>query len=238
MSSAPSIANTVLKFFSLTLLCLSISIYANAETSEKVSSERPKDLEVKITEEIPFLEVLHNGKVVRIQRIQDLSFKITNSFARTSRKCPPFCVRPIKLPDGVETVGEIELLHFLMNEVRNNTGILVDARLTAWHVKGTIPGSVSIPFTMFTRGVEDIDTLKLLGLLGVKEKDNGDLIFDDAMNLLLFCNGPWCGQSPKAIKHLLKMGYPAKKLLWYRGGMQAWQSFGLTTIQPESDLSK
>ena len=29
---------------------------------------------------------------------------------------------------------------------------------------------------------------------------------------------------------LLKMGYPPEKLKYYRGGMQAWTSLGLTVV--------
>jgi rhodanese-related sulfurtransferase len=53
---------------------------------------------------------------------------------------------------------------------------------------------------------------------------------------LLWCNGPWCGQSPRAIRALISLGYPAEKLYYYRGGMQMWQSLGLTTVLP-SDVS-
>jgi hypothetical protein len=49
---------------------------------------------------------------------------------------------------------------------------------------------------------------------------------------VLFCNGSWCGRSPTTIKGLLGIGYPAHKLLWYRGGMQDWGSLGLTTLKP------
>jgi rhodanese-related sulfurtransferase len=56
--------------------------------------------------------------------------------------------------------------------------------------------------------------------------------FDNAKTLVLFCNGSWCGQSSTTIKELLKIGYPAHKILWYRGGMQDWESLGLTTLKP------
>lgn len=230
-----------ISFFSILALIITMMLITNTVIAEDEKTEDKKEektddksdeLKVKITESIPFLEVNHAGKTVRIQRIQDADYKVTNSFARTSRKCPPFCVRPIKLEGNIETVGELELLQFLKDKVRNDKGILVDARLKDWHVKGTIPGSVSIPFTMFTGGLQDINTVKLLELLGAKEGDNDKWAYDDAIELMLFCNGPWCGQSPKAIKNLLKLGYPAEKIYWYRGGMQAWQSFGLTTIKP------
>jgi rhodanese-related sulfurtransferase len=198
--------------------------------TEKTSNDR--NVEVKITETMPFLDVYHNNEIVRIKRIQDKDYKVTNSFARTSRNCPPFCIRPIKLPGNIETVGELEVLEFLKTKVRNNKGLLIDARLKDWHVKGTIPGSISIPFTMFLNGLQDINTLQLLELLGAKENNDGDLNFDNVIAIMLYCNGPWCGQSPKAIQNLLKLGYPSEKIFWYRGGMQAWQSFGLTVITP------
>ena len=56
--------------------------------------------------------------------------------------------------------------------------------------------------------------------------------FSNAKTLVLFCNGMWCGQSPNNIKSLLKIGYPAHKLKWYRGGMQDWSILGLTVIKP------
>jgi len=49
---------------------------------------------------------------------------------------------------------------------------------------------------------------------------------------VLWCNGPACGQSPRAIRGLLKVGYPADRIYYYRGGMQMWQLWGLTTVIP------
>jgi hypothetical protein len=54
-----------------------------------------------------------------------------------------------------------------------------------------------------------------------------------AHQLLLWCNSPSCGQSPRVIKRLLDVGYPPQKLKHYRGGMQMWQPWGLTTVIPE-----
>jgi rhodanese-related sulfurtransferase len=187
--------------------------------------------DVKITADIPYLDVQHNGKTVRIERNQDQDNKLTNSFAKTSRVCPPFCVHPIELDGDVKTIGEIELLKFLDDQVKNNKGLLVDARMPQWHEKGTIPGSVNIPFTILAKGLDNAHTQKILKLLGAKEAD-GKWDFAEARELMLYCNGLWCGQSPLAIKNLISLGYPAEKLYWYRGGMQAWQLLGLTTVSP------
>ena len=216
--------------FFITLL-LAVVFIASINTVVAAESSKA-NIDVKITESMPFLDLNINGKAIRIERIQDQSYKITNSYAKTSRSCPPFCIRRIET-DGVKTAGELELLDFLKDKVQHDKGLLIDARLKDWNVKGTIPGAINIPFTVFTGGLEDINTVNLLEILGVKEDEaNEKWLFDDAIDLMLFCNGPWCGQSQKAIKHLIKLGYPKDKIYWYRGGMQAWQSFGLTIVKP------
>ena len=73
----------------------------------------------------------------------------------------------------------------------------------------------------------------LKDLLGIEKKPNPYWDFSSAKNLLLWCNGMWCGQSPRAIQGLLKLGYPVEKLHYYRDGMQGWQILGLTVAIPE-----
>ena len=97
-------------------------------------------LEVNLTENLPYVDIVYEGKTVRIQRIQDTNHRLINNFAKTSRPCPPFCIHPMKASIGVETVGELELLDFLMTKVTNDKGLLIDARLPEWYRKGTIPG--------------------------------------------------------------------------------------------------
>jgi hypothetical protein len=31
---------------------------------------------------------------------------------------------------------------------------------------------------------------------------------------------------------LLKFGYPAEKIKWFRGGMQTWEVLGFNTVKP------
>lgn len=212
---------SVLKKISFSLTVAFVSALGVAQAAETV----------KITEYIPHLDVEHAGETVRIERIQDPDHKLTNSFAKTSRPCPPFCVHPLDMGNGVKTVGEIELLDFLASKVKSEKGLLVDARMPEWHAKGTIPGAVNIPFTVLTQGVDNVHTQKILNLLGAKAGNSG-WDFSEARDLMLFCNGLWCDQSSQAIKHLLAAGYPAEKLFWYRGGMQIWQLLGLTTVTP------
>jgi rhodanese-related sulfurtransferase len=211
-------------------------------------------MEVKITPELESVDAVHDGEVVPIQRIQDQEHVLTGGYTKTSRKCPPFCIQPMQVAPGVTTVGELELLQFIEQKVNKGTGILIDARTPAWYEKGTIPGSVNIPFTTFDDTESDLVKTVALGKLGVPKNDTpsymaktwnfivktvnannrdyGKWDFSNAKDILLWCNGVWCGQSPRAIKGLIKMGYPPEKIYYYRGGMQSWQMLGLTVATP------
>lgn len=212
-----------------------------------------KELEVKITKDIAYSTVTYNNELIKIQRIQDTGHRLEGSFTKTSRPCPPFCINPIALHEDVKTVGELEVIEFMEGPYYHGRGVIIDARTPSWHKRGTIPGSINIPFTEFERPADDFELIELLESLGAKQRDEVNPVvraieslgfmdgdkktdqwdFSQAKDLLLWCNGPWCGQSPRAIKALLALGYPAEKLYYYRGGMQMWQSLGLTTIKPE-----
>ena len=56
---------------------------------------------------------MHDGRFVRIQREPDNFKQIEPDYAMTSRPCPPYCVQPMQLAPGVETIGEQELLEYL-----------------------------------------------------------------------------------------------------------------------------
>ena len=204
------------------LFTFSFLLFANAFAND----EYP----VGLTADKPFVDVLHQGKAVKVKRIQDTKNRLVDDFAKTSRPCPPFCIHPMLAAPGVETVGEIELLDFVNNEVKNGKGLLIDARMPKFFNSETIPGSINVPFILFTGE----NAGKVIKLLGVKESQ-GKFDFSNARELCLFCNGPWCDQSPRAIKALIKAGYPASKLKYYRGGMQLWKIFSLTTVLPESN---
>lgn len=209
-------------------------------------------LDVKLDNVRDSVETIHQGRVVKVERIQNSKHLITGSFAKTSRKCPPFCIQPTTVDAGVKSVTEIDIFDFMQDEIVSGDGVLVDARVASWHKKGTIPGSINIPFTVFESSPQEPKLVDSLYKLGVRRRGevnpvlrtleqfgllSGELKTDDwdfsqAKQLILWCNGPWCGQSPRAIKALLKLGYPADRLAYYRGGMQIWQILGLTTIEP------
>jgi rhodanese-related sulfurtransferase len=212
--------------------------------------------EVNITPDMASVETMQDGTPITIERIQNQNHLLTGGYTKTSRKCPPFCIQPYHVAPGVTTVGELELLDFIKEKVNKNKGLLIDARTPSWHEKGTIPGSINIPFTTFDEDADPQAKEDALGILGVfKKKESsffGDLMdtikglvsgntnaanspwsFEHAKEILLWCNGMWCGQSPRAIKGLLALGYPPEKISYYRGGMQTWKILGLTVAIPK-----
>ena len=193
------------------------------------------DLAVGITRSLDKFEGTVNGKPVKIMRNQDQTATVNPAFAKTSRKCPPFCIQPFKLAPGVETIGEIELIEYIERMAAGDDSILlIDSRTPDWVSKGTIPGAVNLPWTRLNpaKGADPISIGEILiGEFGASELE-GLWDFSKAKTLVMFCNGMWCGQSPNNIKNLLRFGYPADKIKWYRGGMQDWEILGLTTAKP------
>ncbi len=142
-------------------------------------------------------------------------------------------VQPITLGDGIQTVGELEVLKFLkLLDINPEEYAIVDSRKPSWYKEITIPHSINIPYTDIAfdeHFPEDFE--KNLNLLDVSvHKDKLD--FNRAKKIIVFCNGSWCAQSARAVEELVKLGYPKDKLFWYRGGLQDWIGLGFTTIKP------
>ena len=188
--------------------------------------------DVRITKDIMQVEYGFNGKTYVISRNQDPNARIPDAYAKTSRPCPEFCIQPMIIHEGVNTYGELELLTFLQEKVDKGHGFLIDSRTSDWYAKGTIPGSVNLPFNAFVPGPDNVFFDSLMVMLSGKQSADGNWEFTDPKDLLLFCNGPWCDQSPTAISNLLAINYPAEKLHYYRGGMQSWLGNGLTVEMP------
>lgn len=211
-------------FLFFAALCCGLSIDCIALAADP-------NLKVMIAPTLGSVEVLDNGQPVIIRRNQNPKNRISGEMTLTSRECPPHCVQPIKIP-GVETVGELEVLDYLKRIREGDNSILVvDTRAEKFAAIGTIPGSVNIFGDQLIEGrganpitIEEIFT----GQLGVNGQESA-WDFSKAKTLVLFCYGVWCGQGPRTIQSLIKLGYPKRKLKWYRGGMQTWESLGLTT---------
>lgn len=206
---------------------------------------------VGITPSMVDVMVKHNGSPVKLMRDQNNAAVVIPAFAKTSRPCPPFCIQPISLGGGVQTIGEVEVINYAKKMSDGDKSILVvDSRTPDWVAKGTIPGAVNVSWVELTpkkgattEGIMSVMT-KQFGVKLKAGKDDVDVdeaiaggdttsVFDfsDAKTLVMFCNGMWCGQSPASIAALRKFGYPTSKIKYYRGGMQDWAILGLTTVK-------
>jgi rhodanese-related sulfurtransferase len=128
-------------------------------------------------------------------------------------------LQPLVPVPGVHPIGEIEILDALSDR----TALVVDMRDVTDRVKGTIPGSISIPYT---------EVAARLAELGC-QKAAGQWNCSGAKKVFAFCNGPTCPQSPMAIRAMTRDGFPADKIYYYRGGMLDWDALGLTSVKDE-----
>ncbi len=188
---------------------------------------------VNITAAVKTVEVLHQGRKVSIERNPDPDNMVDPDYSLTSRPCPPYCIQPMQIAPGVETIGELELIDYLKKVGKDF--MVIDSRDGDWPLRaGVIPGAVVIPWQELHPAHSDTEKIAETLVLRFGAARQGSLWnFENAKTLVLYCNGPWCGQAPTNIKQLLAMGYPAHKLKWYRGGMQDWKILGLSTVAPK-----
>lgn len=172
---------------------------------------------VNITRDVPAVEVPTAEGTASISRNQDPEHRLDGDWAKTARACPPFCIQPMSPAEGVTTIGELELLDMLQDPETT----VIDSRTAEWFEGGSIPGAISIPYDFI------VDQLGTLGC----EADFEGWDCTGAQTVALFCNGPWCGQSPTAIRNMIEAGYPADRIRYYRGGMQVWRLLGLTVTE-------
>jgi len=212
----------VLKFIKLIFLVVISLVFVNANENEK--------LVVKIGKKLPFFYIKQNGKLIKIERIQDVGNRLSDDFTKTSRPCPPYCIQPITIADGVRTIGELELIDY----VKDKNTVLIDARPKEWYDLESLPKSINIPEKV-TR-VESIRD-NLFKILGAKKSGDG-FDFSNAKRLVVYGNGPWSPEASKFIKNMLRLGYPADKMLFYRDGLQGWKILGLTTVVRKAEEIK
>ena len=202
---------------------------------------------VAITRKLSSVVIQHEGKPFEIFRNKDNDAVVPAMYAKTSRPCPPFCVQPIIVAEGVETIGELEFIDYLVQKSEGDEQLaIVDSRTSDWVLVSTIPGTISVPWISLSREV-GVTASKMSSTLvkkfGVKiaqpekideyfDKDKlGELLdFSEAKVLVMYCNGPWCEQSPINIRSLLSLGYPVEKIKYFRDGMQGWVGLGFPTV--------
>ena len=214
-----------MKLMNIALIAITVLIFSGLSQA----------VEVKITPVLESVTVIHGDQNISIKRNQNQKNTVNPAFAKTSRKCPPFCIQPSSLAPGVETIGELEVLNYLKLISEGDGSILViDSRTPDWVAKGTIPGAINIPWKNLNpaQGADPISIGEILQVQLNAKNLEGLWDYSQAKTLIMFCNGMWCGQTPNNIENLLKFGYPAHKIKWYRGGMQNWEILGLTTAKP------
>jgi rhodanese-related sulfurtransferase len=218
--------NTLYKVLASTAVIAALAVSGSAQAAK---------VKVGITPTEGIYTVKHKGKNHKIMRNQNQKNTVNPAFAKTSRKCPPFCIQPSTLAPGVETIGEVEVIDYAVRMSNgDNSIILVDSRTPDWVAKGTIPSAKNLPWTKLNpaKGADPISIGEIMEEEFGATQQEGLWDFSKAKTAVMFCNGMWCGQSPNNIKNLLKFGYPAHKIKWYRGGMQDWAILGLTTAKP------
>ncbi|MGM0519881.1 MAG: rhodanese-like domain-containing protein [Campylobacterota bacterium] len=210
------ILNKIIVATAISSLCASLSF---AEGSSNY---------VPISNGVKSIEMNLNGVEFTLKRNQESGNKINELYNNTTVGAP----QPIKIAKGVETLGELEFIDYMKKAQTDNSIVVADSRTPGWHAKLRIPGTINLPYTNFQSKENAIEAMEFE--LGVVLKEDGTLDFSKAKTLVAYCNGYWCGQTPAMVKNvkysLLNLGYPASKIKYYRGGMQAWTSLGFTTV--------
>lgn len=115
-------------------------------------------------------------------------------------------IGPMEAAPGVRTVGELEVI------AQIEAGLpVVDTRRPESFAASTIPSARNIPYSELDDRLDE---------------------FDRDVATVLFCNGPACAATPRAIRKLLAEGYPPSRLRYYRGGMHDWLTLGLPSRTP------
>lgn len=146
---------------------------------------------------------------------QDRNAPVPDAFKDpASRKCKPFCVQPESI-DGATTI-KLEDFPKLAADLNAGKILLVDMRTPDWYTKETLPGSINLPYSDLT---------------GPEAKAKARMKKLEGKDIIAFCNGWWCGQSPTGIQALQRLGYTGK-IYYFRGGNQDWADAGLPSIVP------
>ncbi|HCP81386.1 MAG TPA: sulfurtransferase [Octadecabacter sp.] len=167
-----------------------------------------------------------NGQEFTISRASTIDETTITALSQTSATCPSPCLSPMVVARNVPTLGELDVIDFLSNQVESGEGLLIDARLPADRALVFIPASVNIPAATLapTNPYRD----EILVALGA-EQFQGVFDFSDVMSLVVFDAGPATQDAATLITDLLIAGYPAEKIGYYRGGMLVWSTSGLST---------
>ncbi len=122
----------------------------------------------------------------------------------------PFGIQPTKVADGIDNIGEIELLKFMQDDVVNGKGVVVDARLKSWYELETIPSAINLPYTVIENGSKR-KVEKVFRLLGMRINSDGSWDFSHLKILAIFDNGLWCEQATHLIDADVNASWTSKR---------------------------
>ncbi|WP_050529663.1 rhodanese-like domain-containing protein [Pseudaestuariivita atlantica] len=174
---------------------------------------------------------LFNGQRLTIHQSTQISGSKLLQFAALPQSCTGVCVSPMIATRGVATVGELEVLEFMKFSVAPGLGLVIDARPQDQRRLGFVPSSINIPVAVM-EGATAYRTQILEALGGQRTGTGWD--FRNAYELVVYDTGPGTSDAPQLLRELVSFGYPASKLYFYRGGMQAWAGLGLSYSEPQS----
>lgn len=197
-----------------------------------ILTQEKKSLFESSSKEDPNIELEHNTINITENLVSvdtqhlDHNITIERRAIPLASTCPPFCIQPIKIKK-IKTVGELEVLAFIEKSQGKKHQLLIDIRTHQEYKNETIPGAINLPYKMLTK--ESPYQEELLKILGAKKIKKG-WFFKEPQKLLIFGESLFSPEAAKAIRQLVKLGYPKKKILYYRGGIVSWKAVGLTII--------
>jgi rhodanese-related sulfurtransferase len=196
--------------------CNIINILENSPEVFQIREEKlvSSSHKINITETIKSIQVQHEQQTITIRRDS------TNN----EKTCPPFCIQPMNI-GKVKTVGELEVLEFIKDLKKKKLKLFIDSRLPQAYKESTIPGAINIPYTMLEESSKYKN--RIIKLLGGKRRGE-QWKFTNVPILLMFGESEESSHIVQAIKSLLALSYPSRKILYYRGGIENWKRLGLT----------
>lgn len=143
------------------------------------------------------------------------------TITRVRTQCAPIngWIQSLTPAPGITPVTELDVI----KSMKNPDSILVDMRNEDHYLEGTIPTAVHISFREVSFRMDELGC----------EKEDDKWNCNSAKEVYGFCNGPACPQSGIAMKRMIKNGFPAEKLYYYRGGMMTWKNLGFTIVDGE-----
>lgn len=220
--------------------------FADAKSGKTIAPIKP---------DMPYIFVVHNGRSIRIERDAFDSLKARNdiraSLTQNSTACPPFCLQPAQLDIPVETIAEAELIDFMLMDLRDDNGVLIDVRSKQNYESNTIPGSTHYFIQDVQKGLGHEDFDLMLEQFGAQRHDGLTITdkltemleldghgmksdiwdFSEAKTLVFWSQSAIDPTAARAIRIMYEAGYPAEKLKWYRGGLASWQYWGFNTLK-------